>query len=78
MALHEHGIDSPFIDKIGPINEKGDSSNVSLVDGDPGYKKATPSPNIPSRTSRHSNLDGGKSPDLTTSQSPDFVKTRVK
>ena len=78
MALHEHGISSPFVDKIGPVNDKNESSNVTLQDGDPGYKKATPSPNIPSRTARHATLDGGASVDLTDSQSPDAVVKRVK
>lgn len=70
-------INSPFDDYISPPVDKGDSSNVSLVDGDPGYKKATPSSNIPSRTSRHSNLDGGASVDLTDSQGPDTVHKRA-
>ena len=70
-------INSPFDDYIVPAVDKSDSSNVSLVDGDPGYKKATPSGNIPSRTSRHSNLDGGASVDLTDSQGPDTVHKRV-
>ena len=70
-------INSPFDDYIAPFVDKGDSSNVTLVDGDPGYKKATPSPNIPSRTSRHATLDGGASVDLTDSQGPDALKKRV-
>ncbi len=71
-------INSPFDDYVAPFVDKSDSSNVTLVDGDPGYKKATPSPNIPSRTSRHATLDGGKSVDLTDSQGPDALVKRVK
>ena len=71
-------INSPFDDSVTPFVDKGDSSNVTLVDGEPGYKKATPSPNAPSRTHRHATLDGGSSPDLTDSQSPDTVHKRVK
>ena len=70
-------IDSPFDDYVTPHADKSDSSNVTLVDGDPGYKKATPSPNAPSWTSRHATLDGGKSVDLTESVGPDAVKKRV-
>ena len=70
-------IDSPFDDYIAPFVDKSDSSNVTLVDGEPGYKKATPSPNIPSRTSRHATLDGGASVDLTDSQGPDALIKRV-
>lgn len=71
-------INSPFNDYVVPAVDKSESSNVTLVDGDPGYKKATPSSNIPSRTSRHATLDGGTSPDLTDSQSPDALVKRVK
>ncbi len=70
-------INSPFNEAIAPASGKEASSNVSLVDGDPGFKKATPSGNIPSRTSRHANLDGGASVDLTDSQSPDALVKRV-
>ncbi len=70
-------INSPFNDYIAPLVDKNDSSNVSLVDGDPGYKKATPSSNIPSRTSRHATLDGGASVDLVDSIGPDTIKKRV-
>lgn len=70
-------INSPFNDYIVPPVDKNDSSNVSLVDGDPGYKKATPSANIPSRTSRHATLDGGASVDLVDSIGPDTIKKRV-
>lgn len=70
-------INSPFNDSIVTPSSKGDSSNVSLQGGDPGFKKQTPSGNIPAATSRHSNLDGGKSPDLTQSQSPDALVKRV-
>jgi hypothetical protein len=70
-------INSPFKDDVAATPSKDSSSNVSLVDGDPGYKKATPSANIPSRTSRHSNLDGGGSVGLTDSQSPDALVKRV-
>ena len=72
-------INSPFDDYIStPAPDKSDSSNVSLQDGDPGYKKATPSGNIPSRTSRHSNMDGGANVGNTESQSGDAVVKRVK
>lgn len=71
-------INSPFDDYVVPAVDKSDSSNVTLVDGDPGYKKATPSPNIPSRTSRHATLDGGASVDLVDSIGPDTVHKRVK
>lgn len=77
MPKAPFAFDSPFDDYISPEISKDESSNVSLVDGDPGYKKATPSSNIPSRTSRHSNLDGGASVDLTDSQGPDALKKRV-
>lgn len=69
---------SPFDDYIAPEVDKGDNSNVSLQGGDPGYKKQTPpSANIPMATSRHSNMDGGKSINNTDSQSPDAVVKRV-
>lgn len=70
-------INSPFNDYIADDVDKSESSNVTLVDGDPGYKKATPSANIPSRTHRHATLDGGASVDLTDSQSPDALVKRV-
>ncbi len=67
---------SPFTDYIGNPISKDDNSNVSLQK-EPGYKEQTPSPNIPSSTTRHSNLDGGKSTDLTDSTSPDALVKRV-
>ena len=71
-------INSPFNDYVAPFVDKSESSNVTLTDGDPGYKKATPSSNIPSRTSRHATLDGGASVDLTDSIGPDALVKRVK
>ena len=68
--------DSPFSDYIGQSIDKNDNSNVSLQK-EPGYKEQTPSGNIPASTTRHSNLDGGKSTDLTATQSPDMLKKRV-
>ncbi len=70
-------INSPFSDHLAPMVDKSASSNVSLVDGDPGYKKATPSSNIPSRSHRFATLDGGASVDLTDSVGPDALKKRV-
>ena len=70
-------INSPFDDFVTPFVDKSDSSNVTLVDGDPGYKKATPSANIPSRTSRHATLDGGSNINLVDSIGPDTIKKRV-
>ncbi len=69
-------VDSPFDDYIAPLHDKNDSSNRSL-DKEPGYKSQDESPLAPSVTHRHSNLDGGKSPDGPASQSPDAVKKRV-
>jgi hypothetical protein len=67
---------SPFEDYVGKEVQKDDNSNVSLQK-EPGYKEQTPSPNIPSSTTRHSNMDGGKSVDLTDAVGPDAVKKRV-
>lgn len=67
---------SPFTDYVGKPIDQNDNSNVSLQK-EPGYKEQTPSSNIPSSTTRHTNLDGGKSVDLTDSQGPDTVKKRV-
>ncbi len=69
-------VDSPFNDYITTVNDENDSANRSL-DKEPGYKSKDESPNAPSVTHRHSNLDGGKAPEGTPSASPDFVKTRV-
>lgn len=69
-------VDTPFDDYIAPLHSENDSMNRS-AEKEPGYKSKDESPNAPSVTHRHSNLDGGKSPDGTASQSPDFVKTRV-
>lgn len=68
--------DSPFTDYIGKPVDKNDNSNVSLQK-EPGYKEQTPSGNIPSSTTRHSNMDGGKSVDLVDSIGPDTIKKRV-
>jgi len=70
-------INSPFDDYISPPKDKSEAQNVSLQDGDPGYKKATPSANIPSRTARHSNLDGGAAVNGTEKTSPDALVKRV-
>ncbi len=70
-------VDSPFDDYIAPLHNENDSANRSL-DKEPGYKSKSDSPNAPSVTHRHSNLDGGKSPQGTSEQSPDFPVKRVK
>ena len=76
MALHDHGIDSPFKDALTPVPDKNDSSNRSL-DKTPGYKAKDDSPNAPSVTHRHSNMDGGANPGGTAEASPDMVKKRA-
>ncbi len=76
MATKQKGmVETPFVDYQVPDPASSETSNISLQGGDPGYKKQTPSPNIPATVSRHRNQDGGAT--INEAHRPDALKKRV-